>query len=121
MPLLIAGGTCAMNWFSACFRFFQFVSECSRSKVFELVALHLAALCFEGSYLFFKLVHSLNQRKLRLLCGENFFLQFYDRTVANVASLMSFRAFAISKAVFSALAPIIASLIMTFPPSLESV
>lgn len=121
MPLLIAGGTCAMNWFSACFRFFQFVSECSRSKVFELVALHLAALCFEGSYLFFKLVDSLNQRKLRLLCGENFFLQFYDRTVANGGIADVFQSFRHIEGGLQRASPIIASLIMTFPPSLASV
>jgi hypothetical protein len=117
MALLKTGGTRAMHWFSARFRFFQLVSERTSSVVLKLVALHLAALCFKCSHLFFKFVYALNQRKLRLLCGEDFF-SWSSITAAfrMVASLMSLRAFAISKAVLRALAPAIASPITEISP-----
>lgn len=82
MSLLIASGTYAMNWFSTCFRFLQFISESAPSKVLKIIALLLSFPCFKASHFFFKIVYSLNQRRLRSLCGEDVFLKFYDRRVA---------------------------------------
>src|SRR4051812_21976666 len=72
-----------MYWFSTRFRFFEFISERTGSVVSKFVALQLAALCFKCGHLLFKVVYALNQRELRLLCREDFFLKFYDRRVPN--------------------------------------
>jgi len=47
-------------------------------------------------------VYALNQRGLRLLRSEDFFLKFYDSRIPARASSMSFNPFAMSKAVYSA-------------------
>jgi hypothetical protein len=54
----------------------------TRWQFVQLVSLLLAFPCFKISHLFFKFAYSLQQRRLRLLCGEDFFLKFYDRRVA---------------------------------------
>jgi hypothetical protein len=63
-----------MQRFTACFFGLKFVSERSPSKILKLVALLLSFPCFKASHLLFKFTYSLNQRRLRRLCGENFFL-----------------------------------------------
>ena len=83
MPLLITGGTYAMNWFSGCFRWLQFVSNRTPSKILHLVAVLLSFPCFKASHFFFKLTYALQQRRLRLACREDFFLKFYDRRVSS--------------------------------------
>src|SRR3990167_7569400 len=82
MAILIAGGTQAMRWFSACFLWLKFVGERSPSKILKLVALFLSFPCFKCSHFCFKLVYALNQRRLRGLASEDFFLEFYDCRIA---------------------------------------
>ena len=37
---------------------------------------------FKASHFFFKFTYTINQRRLRLLRGQDFFLKFYDRGIA---------------------------------------
>src|SRR2546430_498482 len=71
-----------MRRFSACFVSLHGVSKRSTTVIGQLVPLLLSFPCFKASHFFFKLAYALNQRRLRRLCGEEFFLQFYDRRVA---------------------------------------
>ena len=82
MALLVACGTYAMRWFAACFFWLKLVGERTPSKVLKLVTFLLSFPCFEASHFFFKATYALNQRRLRCLSGEDFFLEFYDRCVS---------------------------------------
>ncbi len=73
-----------MRMFGRLHAFFQGVSE--RGAVPDLgkfVALFLCVPCFKASHFFFKLAYALNHSHLLCLCGEDFFLEFYDRRIAN--------------------------------------
>jgi len=83
MTVLVAVCTYAMDWLSVCCLLLQKVSERSSTKVGQLVPLLLSFPCFKASHFFFKIAYALNQRKLRLLCGEDFFLKVYDSPVAS--------------------------------------
>jgi hypothetical protein len=83
MPVLITVRAYAMRGFALSFLRLQVVSECSATIVGQLVPLLLFFPGFEASHFFFKLAYPLNQRHLRLLCGEDFFLEFYDRRIAS--------------------------------------
>lgn len=54
----------------------------SRWQLSQLIALLLMIPCFIASNFLFKRAYSLNQRRLLHLCGQDFFLKFYDRPVA---------------------------------------
>lgn len=71
-----------MDMFNAGFFILQRINQRSESPILKYVALLLCVPCFKGSHFCFKIVYAINQRRLRRLCGENFFLQFYDRPVA---------------------------------------
>ena len=81
--ILVAICTQGMAGFAMCFRLFQHVSDHSGNKLYKAIALLLSVPCFRASHFFFKLAYALNQRHLLRLCGEDFFLKFYDRRVAN--------------------------------------
>ena len=65
--------------------------------------LHSSA-CFKASHFFFRFAYAIQQRRLRLLCSEDLLLEVYDRPLRMAASLMSFKALAISNMVLKALA-----------------
>lgn len=71
-----------MNWLAFCCVGLQFVSKRVPTKILKLVALLLSIPCFKASHFCFKFVYALNQRRLRRLCSEDFFLKFYNRRVA---------------------------------------
>jgi len=71
-----------MHRFSAAHRFLYGIANDSRSDLYKLIALLVCFPTFKLSHASFKLAYRLNQIRLRRLCGENFFLQFYDRPVA---------------------------------------
>jgi hypothetical protein len=66
--------------------------------------------------LFFKLACFFNQCRLRLLCVEDFFLEFYNRRIASGGVIDVLQSFAISKAVLMAPRPANTSATMAFPP-----
>jgi hypothetical protein len=72
-----------MRWFGAAGIRFQHVSETSPSQVLQLIALLFFFPCFKLSNLCFKGAYLLNQRRLRRLSSEYFFLKFYDRPIAS--------------------------------------
>jgi hypothetical protein len=71
-----------MKWFGTLHAILHSISERSPSNFLKFIALLLCLPCFKLSHAFFKLAYSLNQLRLRRLCGENFFLKFYNRPVA---------------------------------------
>ena len=72
-----------MRWFGRVHAFFLRISEHALTPdAGKLVILLLSIPCFKASHFFFKLAYTLQQRRLRLLCSEDFFLQFYDRRIA---------------------------------------
>jgi hypothetical protein len=82
-----------MNWFSICFQFFQFVSEGSTSVILKRIALLFSFPGFKSSHLFFEFAYALDQRSLRLLSSEDFFLKFYDRRIATHSVVNFFKPF----------------------------
>jgi hypothetical protein len=55
----------------------------SNWDISDAAALHWLPLASEHRQTnFFKIVCTFNQGRLRLLCGEDFFLKFYDRRIA---------------------------------------
>ena len=63
-----------MRWLGALSLWFQGISKKSVAHCFQLVALLLSIPCFKASHFFFKIVYSLQQRRLRELGGEGFVL-----------------------------------------------
>jgi hypothetical protein len=59
----------------------QNVSD-SAPKWFKFIFLLLSIPCFKASHFFFKLAYAINQRRLRRLCSEEFFLKFYNGRIA---------------------------------------
>jgi len=94
LVVLVAICTKHMEWFASFHAFFQRIGENARTDFGELVALLICVPCFQTSHFFFKIAYLINQRRLRRLCGENLFLEFYDRPVARggiVNTLQSLR------------------------------
>jgi hypothetical protein len=83
LPMLVAFCTNEMRRFGRAHARLQFIEKNARWQFLQFVALLCTFPCFKASHFFFKLAYALNQRRLRLLCGENFFLKFYDRPVAS--------------------------------------
>ena len=81
--LLVAVCTYVMARFSDASLFLYRVDEHTWGQLAKLIAILLAIPCFELSHFFFKLGYAVNQRRLLKLCGDDFFLKFYDRPVAN--------------------------------------
>src|SRR5580704_1427428 len=81
--LLIAVCTEAMGWFSVLHAFFRDISEKALPKVLKFIALLICAPCFKVSHFYFKCAFGLQQRRLRRLCDEDFFLKFYDCPIAS--------------------------------------
>jgi hypothetical protein len=81
LPACIAVCAYLMRRFGSLSLWFQNVSK-SGPGFFQLISLLLSFPCFKASHFFFKLAYTFQQRRLRRLCGEKFFLQFYDRRVA---------------------------------------
>ena len=72
-----------MRRFSICCLWLQRISKRIPSKIGQSIPLLLSFPIFKASHFCFKFVYALNQRRLRLLCGKDFFLKFYNRSVAN--------------------------------------
>src|SRR5438876_441930 len=71
-----------MRRFAILFPFFRDVREQSSIQVYKLIALLLSFPCFKASHFFFKLAYALQQHRLLLTSGEDFFLKFYSHRVA---------------------------------------
>jgi hypothetical protein len=78
---IIAGCTKLMRWFSIGQLFLRRIGDDAGSQLIKFIALLLCIPCFKASHFFFKIAYSLNQRRLRRLCSEDFFLKFYDGLV----------------------------------------
>jgi hypothetical protein len=94
-----------MRRFGAASVWLQHEGKCTRSKTFQFVFILLSIPLFKASHFLFKRAYALQSRKLRLLCGEDLFLECYDRPLRMAASLMSFSPFAISSMALNALKP----------------
>lgn len=81
LSLLVATATKFMGRFSACHRWIQGIGDRSPSKILHLIAFAFCIPVFKCSHFFFKIAYMLNQRKLRLLCGENFPLEVYNGSI----------------------------------------
>jgi len=82
--LLSTGSTIwayAMTWFSNTHVFFNRQGNDSGSDLGKLVPLLIRFPIFQASHFSFKFVYALNQRGLRLLRSEDFFLKFYDSRI----------------------------------------
>ncbi len=89
--ILIAIWTYGMRRFAAFHTFFLFIDKSTVvPNLLKYVALLVSFPCFEISHFFFKLAYAAQQRRLRLLSSEDFFLEFYDRRVetGGVANLL---------------------------------
>ena len=71
-----------MGGVATCCVWLQRVSERVPSEIGKLIAFFLSVPFFKASHMCFKFAYTFNQRRLFLLCGEDFFLQFYDRRIA---------------------------------------
>ena len=82
--LLIASCTYAMKRLGRLSLWFQRIGERwgTRNQLLKIVAFLLSVPPFKASHFFFKLAYSIQQRRLRLACSEDFFLKFYDRRIA---------------------------------------
>ena|SRR6266481_6786321 len=72
--LAVAICTKVMRRFAILRSGFDAISDKSRFDIFKFVALLVCFRRFQLSHLFFKLAYTLNQRRLRRLCFEDFFL-----------------------------------------------
>lgn len=82
LMLLIAFGTKSMRRLSMCHHWL--IGKAPNSGYLtQFIALLLSFPCFKASHFFFKIVYALQQRRLRNLCPEDFFLQFYDCAIPN--------------------------------------
>ena len=81
LPSLIAGIAYAMRRFSAAH---EYLAELrTASNFLRLMTLKLTVQCFRASHFLFKIAYRLQQRRLRLLCTDEFFREFYDRSVSS--------------------------------------
>jgi hypothetical protein len=87
--LSIGSAVCtdAVKWLSAAHRFLNREHDDSRCQLCQLIPRLISFPVFEASHLCFKIAYRLNQRRLRLLCREDFFLKFY-RLLRNAPRLM---------------------------------
>src|SRR5271156_1186453 len=81
--MLIAICTYIMRRFSTLYLWLNRIDSRIRWQCCPFIFLLISIPCFKCSHLFFKFAYALGQRRLRLLCGEEFFLKFYNRSVAN--------------------------------------
>src|SRR5665811_2067280 len=91
---LIAICTNCMGWFAVLHSLFRNEGEKASPQVLQFVALLICIPCFQCSHFFFKLAYVLNQRRLLRLCGEDFPLEVYNRSVASgsVVDILKMRA-----------------------------
>lgn len=82
-----------MNWFATAHHFFFGVGESSRSTIMKFVCFFLCIPCFKLHYFFFKIVYSLNKRKLislgvngALLSGGDYLVEL-DRLLHDDTSI----------------------------------
>jgi hypothetical protein len=82
--LAISATVCtdAVKWFSMAHRVLYRKSKNPGGDLGKFVALLVSFPIFQASHFFFKIAYRINQRRLRLLRGEDFFLKFYNRRVA---------------------------------------
>ena len=78
----IACSTKLMLWFSVCHIGLQRIGDHPGPKLNKLVALLVCLPCFKASHFIFKVVYTLQQRKLLRLCREDFLLEIYNRAVS---------------------------------------
>lgn len=78
LSILVACCAYQMRWLGAASVFFNRIGEILRVDFLKVIFFFLSLPFFKASHLFFKIAYALNQRRLRLLCGEDFFLKFYD-------------------------------------------
>ncbi len=83
--LSIGGAICtdSVKGLAVAHRCFYRKSNNARTNIGKFVALLICFPIFQASHLLFKVAYFLNQRRLRLLCREDFFLKFYDRRIAS--------------------------------------
>src|ERR1700730_9995906 len=78
---LIAICTNCMRRFAVLHSLLRYEGKKALPQVLKLIALLISVPCFQGSYFFFKLAYLLNHYRLRRLCSEDFFLEFYNGVV----------------------------------------
>lgn len=83
LPTLEALCTKPVRWCGAASLWLQHESERSCCNALQLIFVLLSFPCFKLSHLFFKLAYAVNHRKLRRLCSEDLFLNFYNGRVAD--------------------------------------
>ena len=105
MPIVVAVCTNTMKGLAIAHRFFYGISERSTTVVGKLIPLLLCVPCFKAHNFLFKIAYSLNQRRLRFLCGEDFSLSSITAEYRAEASLMSFKPFAMSSMTLKELRP----------------
>jgi hypothetical protein len=72
-----------MHWFGALYLRLHGINNGPGSESLHFIFDTLGIPLFKASHFFFKLSYALNQRRLRLLCGEDLFLKFYDRRISD--------------------------------------
>jgi hypothetical protein len=75
LAVLVAGSTEVMRRFAIAHRFLQRVHHAPGKGRYQFVALLLSFPVFHASNLAFKLAYTLNQRRLRRICGEDLMLR----------------------------------------------
>ena len=71
-----------MKWFASFHAWLHGISKNARTDFGKLVALLFCIPCFQASHFFFKAAYALQQRRLRMLCGKEFFAEFYSYRIA---------------------------------------
>ena len=89
--IAIAMCTYPMGWFGRASRWFQHVSERSPTEVLKFIALLLSVPCFKASHFFFKGAYLLQQRRIRLLGGDDLPLQINRGLVPDIEVLQGLR------------------------------
>jgi hypothetical protein len=72
-----------MRWLGSASLFLNRVGKACGVDFLQAIFFFLSVPFFKASHLFFKGAYALQQRRLRLLCGDDFFLKVYDRRVAD--------------------------------------
>jgi len=70
--------TYAMERLAVCHGWLKRHADNAGSDFAKLISLLVSFPVFQANHFFFKAAYRFNQRRLRLLCSEDFFLQFYN-------------------------------------------
>lgn len=82
--VLIAACAYVMRRLGRLHAWLQAVDDRTAFRGAHFIALLVSFPCFKASHFFFKAAYLLQQRRLRGLCSEDFFLKFYNGCVPDV-------------------------------------